>query len=530
MIIDASKYKSKEFEDIDVCIMGGGVAGIVLATELSKSNLKIVILESGAEQFDMEKQALYAAKLYPKNFPDPTYSRLRYLGGASNHWQNNTAPLDPIDFEKRSWIPNSGWPITYAELNAFYPLAASYCGTHDDGYETEHWSESLNRPNLVKNSKTIETGISKFSVPPTRFFAEYGGVLKKSQSVTIIENANVVDVQYDKNNETISNVTFESSPGQSHRLHAKKFVMCFGGIENARMLLEFNDKNEQSLGNKYDNVGRYFMEHPVVRAANLLTTESERFGLYQGTMLEKRFISGYFKLSDNAIRDKKTCNLRMPLIDASNYTLSDGISSFHEMKQSFSQTEIPDNFGSHLFNMVSDLDMVIEAVSRKAFDTPMFDHADELGGFEMQLMVEQSPERNNRITLSEEKDLYGIRKINIEWVLSETDKKRMWKSLSITANELSRLGLGRLKLLKEREDRIWGDQLSFGNHHMGTTRMSDSSKHGVVDKNLKVFGTENFYIGGCSVFPTGGHVPPTLTLVALSVRLAEHLTEELKNA
>lgn len=527
MIINASTY---EFDNFDVCILGGGVAGIVLATELSKTNVKVVVLESGGEQFDMAKQALYSANLYPKSFPDPTYSRLRYLGGASNHWQNNTAPLDPIDFDVRSWIPNSGWPITFDEINSYYPLAADYCGTSKDGYGTEQWSQSLNQSDLVNNSSILETGISKFAVPPTRFFAKYGDALKKSKSATIIENANVVNVKYDKDSKAITEVYFESSPGKSHSIKAKKFIMCFGGIENARMLLEFNDKNNQALGNHHDNVGRYFMEHPVVRAANLFTTESEKFGLYQGTMLDQRYVSGYFKLSEKTLRSKQTCNLRMPLINASNYALSDGISSFHEMKQSFSQSEIPDHFGSHLINMLGDLDMVIEAVSRKGFDTPMFDHADELGGFEMQLMVEQSPERDNRITLSEEKDSYGIRKINIEWVLSETDKKRMWKSLGITANELSRLGLGRLKLLKEREDRIWGDQLSFGNHHMGTTRMSDSSKHGVVDKNLKVFGTENFYISGCSVFPTGGHVPPTLTLVALSVRLAEHLTEELKNA
>ena len=97
------------------------------------------------------------------------------------------------------------------------------------------------------------------------------------------------------------------------------------------------------------------------------------------------------------------------------------------------------------------------------------------------------------------------------------------RPISRTANELGRLNLGRLKLLKERGERLWGDQLSFGNHHMGTTRMSSSEKTGVVDKNLKVFGGQNLYIGGCSVFPTGGHVPPTLTLVALAIRLAEHL-------
>ncbi|MEI8648937.1 GMC family oxidoreductase [Paraglaciecola sp. Hal342] len=103
---------------------------------------------------------------------------------------------------------------------------------------------------------------------------------------------------------------------------------------------------------------------------------------------------------------------------------------------------------------------------------------------------------------------------------------RMWGALEVMGKELGRLNLGRLKVMREYEERLRTDKLFFSHHHMGTTRMAINEDSGVVDRNLKVFNTNNFYIAGSSVFPTGSHVPPTLTIAALTIRLAEHLLEE----
>ena len=141
-------------------------------------------------------------------------------------------------------------------------------------------------------------------------------------------------------------------------------------------------------------------------------------------------------------------------------------------------------------------------------------------------MVEQTPNRDSRITLGEKRDRFGIKRTKIDWQLSSSDKEQMWRGLELFANEVGALSLGRVKLLKEREDRIWESQLGYGHHHMGTTRMSDSEKTGVVDASHKVYGTNNFFIGGSSVFATGGHVPPTLTIVAMTIRLATILRQQ----
>ena len=185
--------------------------------------------------------------------------------------------------------------------------------------------------------------------------------------------------------------------------------------------------------------------------------------------------------------------------------------------------ELPDEAFLHLSNLVVDFDMVAEAISRKSFDRRIFPYADDLGGAGVHIMMEQSPNRHNRIRLGNSKDRFGIKKLVVDWRLSQSDIDMMWSGLMVLGQEIGALSLGRLRLLKEQSQRLFTDQMGFGMHHMGTTRMAVDEKAGVVDRDQRVFGTDNLYVAGSSVFVTGSHVAPTLTIVALSLRLAEHL-------
>jgi choline dehydrogenase-like flavoprotein len=528
MIVDAKVYENAQALEADVCIMGGGVAGIVLATELKNYFSNIILIESGDEFYTQEAQDLYTPSVDPKIYANPKYSRLRFLGGASNHWLNNTSPLSPIDFEKREWLENSGWPITFEDLKEYYDKAAQYCGTKTGNYDRGYWQNKLNQKNVFGNSEKIEFGIAKAATPPIRFFANYGKQLKESNSVTVIKNANVIDLEFDENLGKVETVTFNAYNKINHKVTSKLFIMCFGGIENARMLLHFNKKYNNKLGNKFDNVGRYFMDHPTMKPAQLFTRDKDLFNS-NSISIDTYNVIRFMQLTEDALYANKTTNLRMPAIPANNYQLSDGISSFHILKQALNNGESPDDIGSHIGNLFGDLGMVIEAVSRQSFDEPLFDSADEFGGYELNIMMEQGPDRANRVKLGENKDQYGISRVEIEWELKEADINRLWKSLEVLGKDVGALSLGRLRLLKEQSARLFNDQMGFGHHHMGTTRMSESDIKGVVDKHQKVFGTSNFYISGCSVFPTSGHVPPTLTIVALSLRLAKHIIGKNQN-
>ncbi len=524
MIIDGKLLKEPQALSCDLCILGLGVAGTVLANELHRHYDRIIVIESGSEEYDESTQRLYEPAEKPTSFFNPKYSRLRMMGGSSNHWENNTSPFDPIDFEKRPWIEHSGWPISFQDVEPYYKKAAVYCGTGDDGYDATHWSQQLQASTMTGESKKLATGIAKRSLPPVRFFKQHGHEIETSQSVHIYKNSNLVDLDFDANTETVDRIYFESTPGLRHSVSAKKFVLCLGGIENARMLLYFNQAHDNKLGNTHDQLGRYFMDHPVVEAAHFFPKDMSQFQLYRDNTVGSKTVTGYLKLSDQLIRHKALNNLRLPLIPQTNYYLSDGVSSFNILKNAARSGEMPNRFGTHILNMLKDIDLVAEGISRKSLKKSFVDDAKKIEAFMIYMMVEQTPHPNNRIKLSDIRDPFNIPRVLIDWQLMDEDKEQVWRTLDEFAQAIGELDIGRVKILRERADRIWGEHLGFGHHHMGTTRMATSAKKGVVDANSRLFGTQNVYVGGSSVFPTGGHVPPTLTITAMSIRLAEHLT------
>ncbi|MCR8924111.1 GMC family oxidoreductase [Dasania sp. GY-MA-18] len=526
MIIDGLKIGEEVKTECELCIVGGGVAGIVLANELSSAFSSIVVIESGSQDYNAQAQELYEAESQHEQIPNPLYSRLRMLGGSSNHWENNTSPFSPLDFEKRDWIKNSGWPLGFEELSDYYKKAGWYCGVGDDGYDQNYWSKKLEKNDLAAGSQVLKTQISKYAVPPVRFFQQHGDVLINSNNITVYTGLNLVDIIYNKNNKDVELAKAINTGGNELSVSAKIFIFCLGGIENARMMLVFNDKYDNQLGNQGDSVGRYFMEHPTPRAAQLLADSPERYSFYLGEETGDKLVAGYFSLEESVVRSEQTTNLRMPLHPSTEYMLSDGISSYHILSDAIAKGDVPENFGQHLLNLTADIDLVAEAVSRKKFQKSLFDYSKNFAGFQMPMMMEQTPHRDNRIRLGSKKDKMGISKLKIDWELKESDKAMVWKTLELAANEIGALDIGRMRLLYERASRIWGDQLGFSQHHMGTTRMAENPDNGVVDKYHRVFGTNNLFMGGSSVFSTGGHVAPTLTIVAMTIRLADYIKRE----
>jgi choline dehydrogenase-like flavoprotein len=521
MILNANELISAELLESDICIMGAGVAGITLAVKLLDSGKRVILLDAGVESFDPDVQSQYSSESQPKYFPDTMSSRLRMLGGSSNHWENSTERLDPLDLSSRDWVPDSGWPIDYAELKRFYPEAEAFCGLDNKGYDFTYWREKLNLNDKLLNSETLETAIFKAALPPVRFFEKFGVKLKESNSATVITSANVIDLNYIDGK--VSSVLISNKSKITSTIKAKHFVMCFGGIENARMLLHINQKNNNQLGNQFDNVGRYFMEHPTIRAAHFLPFNGALNGVFDGVVFNQQLLRARFKLTEKAQLQHEVNNMRLILTKASNMQLSSGIRSSHIISDSMKGSEIPDQFGTHLMNIIKDIDLIGEQYLRKEFNYTLFEEAHQFGGYQFVSMIEQTPERTNRIELGEETDKYGIKRVKISWAVSEYDISKTWESLKLLSKDPVLNQFGRVRLLSEGNRRVWSSQLGFGQHHMGTTRMSESEKTGVVDSSCRVFGTSNLYIAGSSVFPTGGHVPPTLTIIAMAIRLAEKL-------
>jgi hypothetical protein len=296
-----------------------------------------------------------------------------------------------------------------------------------------------------------------------------------------------------------------------------------GGIENARMLLIFNEKYNNQLGNKKDLVGRFFMDHPLLRAAKLYTDKGKDLGILEGQrVVDGKAVMSFIQHSNESILKNKVINLRIPIFSASRLKLSDGVESMHVLKSSLSNFDLPENAIIHIINTIKDADTVNESIFRKVFNTKVLEYVDDFEGYEMPVMFEQLPHFDNRIALGEKLDEFGLKKHIVYWKFHDEDFELAWNSLKVVASELAISNVGRMRLMSEFQNRLQTEKLFVSHHHMGTTRMAANASQGVVDINGKVFGVDNLYISGSSVFPTGSHVPPTLTLVALAIRLAEH--------
>lgn len=503
MLFDARFIPTNQEIHTDICIIGAGAAGISIAKEMSESQLSVTLLESGGLSFDKATHFLNAgtgegdARVGKPEYP--LVSRLRFFGGSTNHWGGWCRPLDNIDFEKQSWNQYSGWPFSANDMEPYYSRACQYCEIQPFDYQPSDWEVSEHPFILINNEKNITTRVYHYS-PPTRFGQIYRDTLLKATNVNVYLYANVTNIQPNHNVDTVSYVEVRCLTQNHFKVHAKYYILATGAIENARILLNSNKVQKEGLGNGTDLVGRNFMEHPHLDVGRIclfpqwnwtLYDSNYAFHTHQSSVL-KHPIRGTLCLSENLKKKHHLLNMSMH-VEAFSYPTSEK----RTMDQMVCET-------MHHINQLT--------ASQKAPTSPFYG--------ELYVRSEQEPNEENRIVLTEEKDPLKQQRIKLKWKLGTNDKRSIRESLFLLAKELGTLGYGRVQ---DRIDDLWPDRVDHGNHHMGTTRMDTSSQQGVVDKNCQLHGVSNLFVAGSSVFPTSGFANPTLTIVALAVRLADHI-------
>jgi len=499
----------------DFCIIGAGPAGITIARELNKGKHRVCMVESGGFDFESETQSLYAGENIGLPYFDLDVCRLRFFGGTTNHWKGQCAPLSEMDFETRAWVSYSGWPISKADLDPYYLKALPVCEIGPYSFDARAWTNWGIVPPAF-NPEKIQSHFWQNS-PPTRFGQAYREELKSAENITVLLNANVTHIYTDGSGEKVTHINIGALNGKRGQVLAKVFVLACGGIENPRLLLSSNHVHPKGLGNKHDLVGRFFMEHltalcgkvEMAKVDYLLDTYKKRF--FEGI----RFRPG-MKIGEEEQRQKQVLNICATF--HAEEEIPPAIEAGRQLWRSLKKGEIPENLGEKIRMVVSDLDdaaayATCRLKGRQKCTTVL----------QLRARQEQAPNPNSRVTLSQELDELGMPRLRLDWRLSELDRKSL-KAMAITlGSEFGRLNMGRVQLptwLAEDGDPEWRGN----NHHMGTTRMADSPEKGVVNKDCRVHGIENLYVAGSSVFPTSGFVNPTLTLVALALRLADHLS------
>lgn len=495
MLIDARTLSGGTRVEADVCVVGAGAAGITLARDLLRSEGSVVLLESGGFRFDNEIQSLYAGEasgplLEPEN-DYLTATRQRYFGGTTNHWNGWCRPLDAEDFAEREWVERSGWPVEAADLAPFYERAAAVIGM-------PAWAEpeaDPSRPHLFAPGGAFETTF--FQVRAARFGEQYRGLLGRSARARVITFANLTEIELNEAASRVEGLEVATLDGRTFGVRARAYVLAAGGVENARLLLASRRTVEHGLGNDRDLVGRCFMEHPRFRVGYLLSTDP--------VALKRTYSSfsvGRGRLLRGLLRPSWEMQQR------------------HRLLNSLVMLwKIPASSVPTLGREVAALSNEIAALG--GADGAPAEPQCAIAG----VATEQSPSLASRVRLDDERDALGMPRAHLEWQLSDADVDSVRRTADLLAAELGASLRGRLHLVRT-EEQPWEDAAG-SSHHMGTTRMHPSAEQGVVDPDGRVHGIGNLYVAGSSVFPTVGSSNPTLTIVAMALRLGRHLRHEL---
>jgi choline dehydrogenase-like flavoprotein len=495
--IDARSVPSGTVLQPDLAIIGGGPAGISLAMALAATPIRTVLLESGGMTFEPKTQKLYEGSRVGAPYLPLVASRLRFLGGSTNHWGGWTRPMDKLDFEERAWMPYSGWPFGRAALERYYPRAQALCEAGPWLYDrAEKWPHEKEQTIALGDggvtTRWFQFSKMRGSVLPTHFGERYSDDLKHIKRLSVYLHANATRLGLDASGAKINQIDMATLSGHKFTVKPKVTVLAMGAIEIARLMLASNNVAPAGVGNGHDLVGRFFADHPIPRDTATLV-------LFNGTL------APFYQ----NVQDIHGAVMRAGLFPSEDYRRKNAVMD--------SSTTIENNI---------DLDELGKAAVAATAAALGVD-ASGAQAYSLGCGMEVTPDPNRRFTLDSERDALGMPRLKLHMRIADADFAHFRQTLKELGRQLlaSRTGMLRLNH-KERGE--WLDGLDWGNHHMGTTRMHADPRKGVVDANLQVHGVPNLYVAGSSVYPTYSAANPTMNLVALTLRLADHLKGVLR--
>ncbi len=501
MLVDCRQLESGTVVRADVCVIGAGFAGVSLALALKDSGLRVALLESGGLETDEN-----ASGLLDGTFDGPhrnkSYlqtSRSRVFGGTSDIWTGTCRPLDEIDYEARDWVPDSGWPFGPEELIPYYQRAAPLLKIRTfKTYRREGALVGYNRLAGPDFTRFVPKALFR-SHPVARFGVLYRDDLESSERVTVYLHANVLELLAYPDGAGIEEAVVSNFAGRELRFKAQEFVVAAGALDCARLLLASNQVQKAGLANDFDVLGRYYMDHTrLPRTAQLVPTQEKRRP-WEGTGADAVRYYSYYVFSPNreAQRSLKmlNCGVRLSELDREEIAAKAG------------------GLSQEVGGLARGLDQTVLSGSRPARRSKPI--------YSAKLYNEHVPLHHSRVRLGSERDPLGQQRLVVEWRSNEQMDESVGRTLELLAMEFGRLARGRMHL--SVADPLYTAPCYLGAHPMGTTRMHPSPKKGVVDADCKAHGVNNLFVASSSVFPTGGFVNPTYTIVALALRLADFL-------
>lgn len=533
----------------DLCIVGGGAAGLTMAHALKDSGLSILLLEAGEERATKASQKNYEGELAdPRSHPWLHHFRVRAAGGSSRIWGGRCIPFDPIDFEARDWVAGPGWPFQIETLTPYYVAAqaAAEAGAFDyDPASVLPGAQSEFVRGL--DSALIETRLERFS-RPTNFWTRFGADLAKAKNVRILMNAPVQEIHLTADGAAVDHLEVRRPDGTTAPIRAKRYVLAMGGLESVRLMMTSNRVKPDGLGGDHGQLGRFYMSHLAAAVGEIRFADPTRVAFDYALDDEGIYVRRRLALTAKAQRDLQGLNVifRTHLPDPADPSHGDPVLSAMFLVKNFVLYEYSRKFREgglssagylqHLGNVLRQPGRLARFANtwiRKRIladrKLPSVVLGSKTGAYVLEFHAEQAPHADSRLTLSDEQDAFGVPKLKADWRMTDQDVDSLLKAYALLAGELERTGVGVLAYdpaVVAAKARAEG---AYGGHHIGAARMSRDPRDGVVDPDCRVHGVHNLFLASSAVFPTSSQANPTLTILALSLRLAEHLRRELPN-
>ncbi|MFL6604066.1 MAG: FAD-dependent oxidoreductase [Steroidobacteraceae bacterium] len=546
MIDDSSQLNDGESLSADVCIVGAGAAGITLALELAGTGIDVLLLESGGFEPETQTQSLYEGTVADERLHSPPHRyRERRFGGSTTIWGGRCVPFDEIDFEARDYVPSSGWPITLADLMPHYPRANRLCEAGEFEYRAAGAFAQPPRPMIdgFQSEHFSSDSLERFSCP-TNFAARYERRLRNAANVRVLLHSNLVGVVFHPNAQAVESVVLSNLAGKKFTVRAAHVVLAVGGLEVPRVLLSNRDKWANGIGNEHDVVGRYYMCHIAGTIGTLKQNgphdrvvhgyEVSHEGIYCRRRLaltaatQRRLRIGNFvaRLHHPRITDPQH---RTAVLSA--LQLAKGLISYEYGKRLHGEERV--TFGtwmSHIRNVLAGPHELLAFGHHMLRDRflaarkfPSIIVKSSAGHYSLDFHAEQEPIPSSRVTLDAQRDPLGLPRLRVDWKYGAGDIATARQAVKLFAEDIARCAIGVFEYDPASIELEMTRYGAYGGHHLGTARMGTNPRASVVDANCRIHGLSNLYVAGGAVFPTSSQANPTLTIVALAVRLAAHL-------
>lgn len=503
----------------DICILGTGAAGLALAVSLSRKNRSVICIESGDIDLREDAQALNSVEMAGLNHASSTDGRFRAFGGTTTKWGGQMLPLDRFDFEAKPWLNGSGWPLVYEDLIPYYEKAFEFTGLENvvrsDG---EVWRElKLAPPALPPN---VEIFLSRW-LPEPKFNILFGEEVRSSRNLSVLTSFTAL--AFAGGGACAKRLNCASLDGRRVSVESRIYVLCMGGIETARFLQSNCSDGSSAPWAANSNIGRYFADHPAIQVGRFIPNSPKRFHeIFNNIYLRGLKYEPRLRLNSAVLRSKQSANVGGMFIFESKH--KDVISEVVMFLKSIIAGKPKWGCLRSFVNVWAALPEILQKMWHYKIHNRTFYSKDT--AIRLSVSVEQLANENSAITLSERLDALGQKVAVMDWRIGDAEIAAILLFVDEFSVAAERANLGRLELepcVEQRNVKGMIQKMFDQKHHIGATRMAADKEDGVVDLNLKVFGADNVFVCSSSVFPSGGFSNPTHTILALALRLADHL-------